>query len=296
MLPELIIYPGVIFTIFLGLLYSGIFRKICARMQNRVGPPILQSFYDAIKLFGKENLSHEGAGHGFFIWPIVAFASALVSALLIPIAGTVALNAGDLLIIIYFLILSSAALYMAGFSSDNPYAIIGASRGFMQMIAYEAPFILAILFPVFFYQSMSLSYFNQLQLSNGLLALQFPVAAFAFLVAVLGKVELAPFHIPAAHQELVGGYYIEFSGFRLAMVELTHAVKTVALLALGVALFFGGSASILGFAAKTLVLLFLLAIFRATLARFRIEQAIWFYWSLAGVLAINLALQHGGFL
>ncbi|MCK5234165.1 MAG: NADH-quinone oxidoreductase subunit H, partial [Candidatus Aenigmarchaeota archaeon] len=268
----------------------------CARMQNRVGPPILQAFYDAIKLFGKENLSHEGAGHGFFIWPIIAFASAIMAALLIPVAGTVALNAGDLLIIIYFLILSSAALYMAGFSSENPYAIIGASRGFMQMIAYEAPFILAILFPVFFYQSMSLSYFNQLQLSNGLLALQFPVAAFAFLVAVLGKVELAPFHIPAAHQELVGGYYIEFSGFRLAMVELTHAVKTVALLALGVALFFGGSASILGFVAKTLVLLFLLAVFRATLARFRIEQAIWFYWTLAGVLVINLTLQHGGFL
>ena len=80
------------------------------------------------------------------------------------------------------------------------------------------------------------------------------------------------------------------------MVELTHAVKTVALLALGVALFFGGSASILDFAAKTLVLLFLLAVFRATLARFRIEQAIWFYWSLAGVLTINMALQHGGFL
>ena len=120
MLPELIIYPGVIFTVFLGLLYSGIFRKICARMQNRVGPPILQAFYDAIKLFGKENLSHEGAGHGFFIWPIIAFASAIMAALLIPVAGTVALNAGDLLIIIYFLILSSAALYMAGFSSENP--------------------------------------------------------------------------------------------------------------------------------------------------------------------------------
>ena len=296
MLPELIIYPGVIFTVFLGLLYSGIFRKICARMQNRIGPPILQAFYDAIKLFGKENLSPENAGHGFYLWPIVAFASAIMAALLIPVAGVAALNAGDLLIVIYFLILSSAALYMAGFSSENPYAVIGASRGFMQMIAYEAPFILAVLFPVFFYQSMSLSFFNQLQLSNGLLALQFPVAAFAFLVAVLGKVELAPFHIPAAHQELVGGYYVEFSGFRLAMVELTHAVKTIALLALGVALFFGGSASILGFVAKTLVLLFLLAVFRATLARFRIEQAIWFYWVLAGVLIINFVLQQGVFL
>ncbi len=296
MLPEIIIYPGVIFTVFLGLLYSGIFRKICARMQNRVGPPIWQAFYDAIKLFGKENISTEGAGYGFYIWPIVAFASAIMAALLIPVAGVAALNAGDILIVIYFLVLSSAALYMAGFSSENPYASIGASRGFMQMIAYEAPFILAILFPVFFYQNMSLSFFNQLQLSNGLLALQFPLAAFAFFVAVLGKVELAPFHIPAAHQELMGGYYVEFSGFRLAMVELTHAVKTVALLALGVALFFGGSASILGFIAKTLVLLFLLAVFRATLARFRIEQAIWFYWALAGVLIINFVLQQGVFL
>ena len=61
MLPELIIYPGVIFIVFLGLLYSGIFRKICARMQNRVGPPILQSFYDAIKLMELlERLVQEG--------------------------------------------------------------------------------------------------------------------------------------------------------------------------------------------------------------------------------------------
>lgn len=295
MLIEFLFYPGIFFTVGLGLLYSGIFRKITARMQNRIGPPIWQAFYDALKLFGKENIFPSGANAGFFVWPIIGLASALIAALLIPVAGKAVLGGeADIIVVIYFLVLGSAALYMAGFSSGNPYATAGASRGFMQMIAYEAPFILAVLFPVFFYKSVSLSFFNELQQSQGALAIEFPLAAIVFLIAALGKLELPPFHIPSAHQEIVGGYYVEFSGFRLAMVEITHAVKTIAILAFGVALFFGGSFGLAGFAAKTLALLLALSVFRAVFARLRIEQALSLYWALAGMLIINFAILYSG--
>lgn len=296
MLAELAIYPGIFFILFLGLLYCGVFRKISARMQNRIGPPVWQAFYDVAKLLGKENLSPSGATPGFSVWPAIALASALVAALLMPIAGGAPLSAaGDIIVIMYFLILSSAALYMAGFSSSNAYASVGASRGFMQIVAYEAPFILAVLFPVFFYKSVSLTYFNNVQ-GAGAFALEFPLAALVFLLAVLGKLELPPFHIPGAHQEIVGGYYVELSGFRLAMVELTHAVKTIALLAFGVALFFGGADNIYAFVAKTFGLLFALAISRAALARLRIEQAFRLYWGLAAVLVLNFAANYLGLL
>ena len=145
MIFESMIYPGAFFVVFMSLLYSGILRKLSARMQHRIGPPIWQQFFDIIKLLHKEDIRPEQAKMGYTFWPFIAMISVLISCLLTPIGGTIPLGSSDTIILIYFLIFGSLALYLSGFSSSNPFAVVGAVRGVIQMIGYEFPFVVSII-------------------------------------------------------------------------------------------------------------------------------------------------------
>lgn len=295
---EIFLYPGFLFIIFASLIYSGLMRKIAARMQNRIGPPIHQPFYDVIKLFAKENIVPEQAKSGFSLWPVIAVVSAIVAGLMTPMAGNAPLNnSSDIIVLIYFLALSSAALYMAGFASSNPFGVTGAIRGITQMIAYELPSIIAILVPIIALMNssgmvnyLSVSAINYFQAAeSGVWIIRiYPLAGIAFLITILAKIELPPFHTPNAHQEIVGGYSAEFTGSRLAMIEMTHIIKAFVLMALAVALFLGGASNILVFFAKTLGLLVILTISRVVMARLRIDHVLHYYWLLAIIASIDL--------
>ncbi len=285
---NIIVYPGLLFTVVLSLVYSGILRKLAARMQSRIGPPVWQPFLDIIKLFGKEEITPEQAKPGFGFWPFVAFASILIAALLTPVAGMVSLDSGNFIVLIYFLVFSPACLYLAGLASSNPYAVVGSIRGLVQMFSYEIIFVVSLVVPMLFVNSLEPLVINNYQLGSGWIASSFPLAAAAFLVAVLAKLELPPFHTPEAHQEIVSGYYTEYSGFRLALIEMTHIVKIFVLLSLAVAVFFGGSGDPLIFIIKTLALLILLSVIRVVLARFRIDHVLKFCWILGVIALIDL--------
>jgi len=298
-IAEILVYPGIVFIVSASLIYSGIMRKIAARMQNRIGPPIHQPFYDVIKLFAKESITPEQAKAGFSLWPVVAVVSAIIAGLMTPMANTAPLNnSSDIIVLIYFLALSSAAIYMAGFASSNPFGVTGAIRGITQMIAYELPSIIAILVPIIALMNyngmlnyLSLSAINQFQSveSYGLwLIWVYPLAGITFLITILAKIELPPFHTPNAHQEIVGGYSAEFTGSRLAMIEMTHIIKAFVLMAVAVALFLGGASNILVFGAKTLGLLFVLTVSRVVMARLRIDHVLHYYWMLAIIAMIDL--------
>lgn len=286
MIFEILVYPGFLFIVIAGMIYSGLLRKLAARMQNRKGPPVWQPFWDLLKLLSKETIQPEHAKGGYNLWPTLGFVSVLVAALAIPIAGSAALNLpGDLILVVYFLSFGSVCLYMAGLSSANPFGVIGSMRGITQFVGYEFPFLASIITVAVARDSLSLWNINFFQVNYGFLAFWYPFAFIAFFMALLAKAEIPPFHTPAAHQEIVAGYYTEYSGVNLAMIELTHYIKLFALLSLGVALFFGGSATIWGFLLKTLALLFVVGLFKVVFARLRIDQAFrltWFF----GIVAL----------
>lgn len=285
----LLIYPGFVFLMFASMIYYGLFRKIAARMQNRIGPPIWQPILDFIKLIGKEDMEPEQAKPGFTLWPFMAITSVIIAGLLTPIAGAVALSfTGDVIILVYFLSFGSLAVYLAGFASANPYGVVGSMRGLVQMIGYEFPFIVSIIVSVIATGMLSPFLINIYQLEYGWIAYMFPLAAFAYFISVLAKVEVPPFHTPAAHQEIVSGYSTEYTGTRLAMIELTHMVKLFVLISLGIALFFGGSGNIIVFLIKSLVMLFVIVLIRVLVARIRIDHILKFTWFFGLIALIDL--------
>ena len=282
-------YPGVLFIFIGAFLYAGILRKLAARMQNRVGPPIWQPFLDFLKLLGKQDITPEQAKLGFSLWPLVAIASVIIAGLLTPMAGVAGLGTGgDIILLIYFLSLASLSIYLAGFSSSNPFGVVGAKRGITQMIAYEFPFVASLLIPVLYIGTLSVYNMNFFQIYYGSVALVFPFAALAFFISILAKAEIPPFHVPDAHQEIVSGYSTEYTGTRLALIDATHMLKTFILIALGVAVFFGGSGGIIGFIIKTLIILVAVVFARVLMVRLRIDHVLKFCWIFGFVALIDL--------
>ncbi len=292
---EVLVYPGLLFILVVSLLYSGILRKLAARMQNRVGPPIVQPVYDVVKWFSKESIVPDEARAGFNMWPVVSVVAVVVAGLMIPMGGAAVLDgSGGIILLIYFLALSSAAVYMAGFSSSNPFGVMGGIRGITQMIAYEVPFIVSVLVVIIAIMGfggvdyLSVSAINSFQVQNVWLIQLYPLAGFVFLLTLVGKIEMPPFHTPGAHQELVGGYSAEYSGAGLGMIEAAHIIKGFVVMGLAVALFLGGAGTIWVFAAKTLGFLVVLTVLRVVMARLRIEHILEFYWLLAIVAGVDL--------
>jgi ech hydrogenase subunit B len=200
MLALLILSPFAI-----GLL-MGLDRKLTARMQNRVGPPLVQPFYDLIKLFGKERrvMNNSQAVFG-------------VAAMLLQVAAFVLLvTGGDLLIVFFVSGAGSFSLVMGAFSARSPFSYFGAQRELLQILAYE---------PVLFLAIFAIGYREGTFLSNGIgqdLFVVLPLALLALLPVLLIKMEKSPYDIAVAHTELISGPYVEYSGRYLAYTEIAH--------------------------------------------------------------------------
>lgn len=201
----------------LGCLLAGLDRIISARMQGRVGPPLLQPYYDVRKLLGKERVSVNSS-------EFVYVACALFFAIL---AGGIFFSGGNLLLCVFVITLSSLFFIVAAYSSRSPYAEIGAARETIQVMAYEP---MVLLFAVAFF--MAIGSFDV----SAVLGAQVPAIATIWL-AFLGllfiltiKLRKSPFDLSMshhAHQELVRGMTTEMSGPTLAMVEVMHWCETV---------------------------------------------------------------------
>lgn len=300
---QIIIFPGLLFSAFLGFLYEGIDRRLYARMQHRMGPPILQAFYDFGKLlFTKEDLTPSSAAGGVFnLAPVLALASASVLLLLIPMSSSQAVlaSAGDLLVILGLLLITELSIGIGGLSSGNPYGAIGGSRSLTLLIAYEFPLILSILSPVILAGTLGLTGIVSYQAQHGWLFLKAPLATVAFLTALPAILYKVPFDAPLALYEIHDGPFIEYSGPKLALFYLTKHLELVAITGLAVSLFFGGPEpihlgvfvlpAIVGFLLKTLVLLVLVSYIRAICARLRIDQTLRFFWfGVAPIAALDL--------
>ncbi|HKJ69737.1 MAG TPA: complex I subunit 1 family protein [bacterium] len=290
----LLIFPGLLFTSVLGLLVGWVDRKVSARFQFRVGPPLFQNFNDFFKLLGKETVIVKEGIHSLFVAaPFVAFAmlvliSTMIGGALFFLQGF----AGDLIVVMYLLMVYSVMVVLGGTSSGNVYASIGGGREIKLLLADELAFILVLLVPI-----IKAGY--ELQLSE-IIAAQTAQGMFvgsvsgviAFLIGLLciqAKMTLPPFHIPEAETEIVEGPFMEYSGGPLAFWKLNHYMMWVIFPFLLVLLFWGGfhlsGLGILWAVLKYLLIVVLMIVIKNTNPRVRIDTALNFFWKYATPLA-----------
>ncbi|MCX7748915.1 MAG: NADH-quinone oxidoreductase subunit H [Clostridia bacterium] len=223
----LIILITLIAAPIIGGILTGLDRKISARMQNRMGPPILQPFYDFFKLLGKERIAVNQTQMVYVLGNLFFAVASIVMFVLKQ----------DLLMIVFILAFSSISLIMGAMSVRSPYSKIGAQREIIQMMAYE-PVLLLMVVGIYL-TTKSFMIESVFQLEQPLLY-TLPLVFFAFLYVLTIKLRKSPFDFSTSHhghQELIKGLTTEFSGPQLAIIELTHWYELILLLGL-IALFF----------------------------------------------------------
>jgi NADH-quinone oxidoreductase subunit H len=298
MIFQYLIFPGLAFTVLVGCLASWIDRKVTARVQFRQGPPLLQPFWDIVKLLGKETMVPRGSSRWtFLLAPAIAFSAVILVSLLLwqsvitPKAGF----GGDLIVIIYLLTIPSICLVIGGAASSNPLSSLGASREMKMILSYELPFILALFVPVIKSRGLiQLGHLIGWQWMPEHHVFIFSVSGFlAFLVAVISmqaKLGLVPFDNPEAETEIIAGPYTEYSGPPLALFKLTGWMSLFVLPFFLMAMYMGGvrfeGIHILWGVLKYVLLLVIIVLIRNTNPRVRIDQAMRFFWGKVLILAV----------
>jgi NADH-quinone oxidoreductase subunit H len=287
----LFIFPGILFVFSFGLFTEYLDRKIYARIQRRVGPPLLQPFADMIKLSAKEDILPDNADNMMFsAAPIFALAAIIAAFFYIPVVGAQALHSfeGDLIVVLYLLTIPTLALFLGGWYSGNIFGLRGGMRVASLLFSYEVPFFLALLSPALIAGTWEMASIVSFQNSHPALII---VTALGFVIAILslqGKLERLPFDIPEAETEIVAGPLVEYSGRRLAFFRLARDTEMVVGSGLIVAVFLGGPMPIVStnpeflswiigsiiFILKLLLVIFILILLKSAVARIRTDQMI----------------------
>jgi NADH-quinone oxidoreductase subunit H len=285
-----IIFPGFLFTAAVGLLSTWIDRKVTARVQWRVGPPLLQPVYDFIKLLGKENiLPKQGNPVLFLLAPIIGLVG-------VSIVSTVLWQAnlqgqsfvGDLIVVVYLLLLPAISVLIGGFASGNPLATTGASREMKLILAYELPFLICLATVILKSGfSIRLADISRIPIIGSI------SGAIAFIISLLcvhAKLGFTPFDVAEAETEIMEGPYIEYSGTPLAIFKLTQAMMLFTLPVYLITLFLRGISftglEILWSILKYVAILVVIVVIKNTNPRVRIDQALKFFWRYAFVLSV----------
>ena len=283
-------------------------RRLIGRFHNRVGPNrwgpfgIFQPFADMLKLVFKEDLTPANAdGPVFFLVPIAMVMPVILMMAVVPFAQNTALvnlNVGVLYVLAVTSV-TSLAIFMAGWASNNRFAMFGATRGVAVLISYEVPVVIALLGVVIVAGSMSMADVVSAQTVPFFLVQ--PLAFFVFLAGTSAELNRTPFDVAEAESELVAGYHTEYSGVKFALIQAAEFGGVAAASAVIVTLFlsgWSGPASLylgwLWFLLKVGVIAFGFIWIRATYPRLRIDQIMALAWkfllplSMINLLAISL--------
>lgn len=296
---------GFLLTAVIGLFASWLDRKLTARIQYRVGPPLFQPLYDILKLLNKETLIPIGASSlPFLAAPLIGLSSVMVVSTILWVSNLPHQQSfvGDVIVVIYLLLIPSLCIVLGGFASGNPLASLGASREIKLILSYELPFILAVLVAVIQADfSVRIGDILATQAQNGIFASTWS-GGLALLVAVMctqAKLALVPFDAPEAETEISHGVLIEYSGTLLAVFQLMKSMLLFALPFFLIVLYLGGlgrNGIDLAYGALTYVsLVALITVIRNTNPRLRISQVLRFFWgpmTILSVIAVLLALGN----
>lgn len=294
------IFPGFLFLSISGMIVSWIDRKVTARVQWRVGPPLLQPFYDIRKLFVKETiLPANGNIPLFVISPVISVLSiVLVSNILILTCMNPSKSfVGDIIVILYLMTIPATAVILGASASSNPLASIGASREIKMILSYELPFVLSLLVPIIKSKSLLLGEIITTQQSSGSFAgsISGIIALIVAILCIQAKMGLVPFDLGEAETELAGGGHIEYSGPLLALWKLSKMMLLV-VGPLFLVLTLWGKGSTLIIVLKYIALLVIAVLIRNTNPRVRIDHAMRFFWGPVTILGtIGLLLAYLGY-
>ncbi|HEY63920.1 MAG TPA: NADH-quinone oxidoreductase subunit NuoH [Caldilineae bacterium] len=291
-------------------------RKAIARIQDRIGPNragpvgLLQNVADAMKLLIKEDITPFGADRWVYnLAPVLAVFAAIMLLAVIPFGpGLIGedLNVG-VLYVIAIGSFGSMAVLMAGWSSNNKYALLGGFRVVAQLLSYEIPMVLAMLSAVLLAGTLSMQGLVTAQSGGRWFIFLMPTGFLIYLISAVAENQRSPFDLLEAESELVAGFHIEYSGMKFAWFYLAEFMNTFTLSAIAVTLFFGGwrgpfvdSVPLLGviyFAVKVGIIYTLFTWFRGTFPRVRIDQLMALAWkvlvpgALANLLLVALLVK-----
>jgi NADH-quinone oxidoreductase subunit H len=291
----LLIFPGLLFISILGLLIGWVDRKVSARFQFRVGPPVFQNFNDFFKLLGKETiLIKEGVITIFIIAPFIAFAMIVLVSSIIGISLFYSTSfGGDLIVVMYLLMINSVMIILGGSSTGNVYSSLGAGREIKLLLADELAFILICLVPIIksgFQLQLDGIVSSQIQYGSYIGSISGFISFVIGLLCIQAKMALPPFHIPEAETEIVEGPFMEYSGTLLAFWKLNGFMLYVTFPFLLILLFWGGfnpeGPGIIWFILKYLLIVLLIIVIKNTNPRIRIDTALNFFWKYASVIAL----------
>ena len=290
-------------------------RRLLGRLQNRLGPNrvgpfgILQPVADAIKVLSKEDLVPAGADKIVFnIAPVAMMVPVLLMFTVIPFGGRTFLtdlNVG-ILFIVAITALDTIAVFMAGWASNNKYALFGAMRAVAVLVSYEIPLVLSIMGVVLVVGSMSLNDIVMAQSSWPMILYQ-PLGFIILFIAVSAELNRTPFDLLEAESEIIAGFHTEYSGMKFVLFLTAEGVALVGYAAVIATLFLSGweGPGFPGYIWLIIKILFLFSIFvwtRATLPRLRIDQVMTLAWKFmfplslvnAAIAAIEVVVWNDG--
>ncbi|MBX3085318.1 MAG: NADH-quinone oxidoreductase subunit NuoH [Anaerolineae bacterium] len=285
-------------------------RKVAGRIQDRLGPNrtgpfgLLQTFADIGKLLTKEDITPQGADrHVFNLAPVMAVAAVLLIWAVVPFSQE--LIGADLSIGVVYVAavggFATLSILLAGWGSNNKYALLGAFRVVAQLISYEVPMVLALLVPVMLSGSMSTQAVVNGQ--NIWYVFVVPITALIFLISSIAEVGRSPFDLLEAESEIIAGFNIEYSGMKFAMFYAAEFLHAFTICVLTAVLFLGGwrgpgadlggiAGALLGFSylfIKTMIVYFVIMLIRNTVPRLRIDHMMSFNWKfLVPLSMVNL--------
>lgn len=288
----------------LGMFLIWLERKVAGHVQSRVGPIEVggwhgwaQSIADGFKLFLKEDVIPSSADKLLFkLAPYLVFAGSFTAFAVIPWGGKLVI--ADMNIGVFYILavtsLVVVGILMAGWSSNNKWALFGAMRGVAQIVSYELPAALSLVAIVMWVGSMNLGDIVRSQAGwfwNWHVVQGFPfftIGAFIYYISALAETNRVPFDIPEAESELVAGYHTEYSGIRFAMFFLAEYANMFLVSSIATVAYFGGwytgipfldfIPGPLVFGIKSLLLVFVMMWLRWTLPRLRVDQLMNMCW------------------
>ncbi len=297
-LARMLVFPGLLFAVPAAWFFLWVERKAVALMQQRVGPPFMQPFWDFVKLLGKETPPRTGiAGLLMRAWPLLAVSSAAGAVGLLPVLPSSGGFEGDLILLLALLELPSICIIAAGFSSRSLFGEIGSAREAALSVSYNVVFLLAIVSIAASQHTFRLEALAGMHPSFLTL-----LGILAILVCLPAKLHINPFSLPNAEQEIYSGPMTEYAGPELAMWELAHGLEWVAgtglvatLIAPHMAISSWMGAWLAGcvFVALAFAIVLLLSVLAAATARLAIDTTVRFYWQctlIFAILAISSAI------
>ena len=285
-IAEVIMMPIVAFIV--GLFMVLMMRKLAAKLQRRVGPPLFQPLYDIVKLYGKQTQVSHGLIHDIGI--IMAVGGYVAAEALLPVPGMEGIAAkGGLVTLAYIVMVPSLGLALGVGQCANPNGSIGISRALTAMLAYDIPFIIVIFGVAYHFSSTNLVEIIALQQAGGFATWgisEMPVLAVAGLFALHASLGKQPFEIYIAPAEIATGPMVEMGGKFLGGLFVMQCFQLYTASVLYVTLFLGGGENWITFLLKSFAVLAIPVVIAYLFPRYRTEDLIRLVWKWPVILAL----------